>query len=192
MSIAGCSEWVPLWVERLLPKTLRINLGLEDIKSTDQKQTEEYDKPDTFLYAIHNNKKDEVAKYLRRKATAAELLNKRDSNGATPLHWAVLTDQVQVYEYIINRFPERVIDRYEVGGKDLYTGETCLHIAVVKDDLELMKKLLRLEPELINLTAYGFFFQHTVYYGEYPLSFAVCRGNEEMVRCVDGGVHASD
>eukprot|EP00754_Rhynchopus_humris_P052101 Rhum_TRINITY_DN9923_c0_g1::Rhum_TRINITY_DN9923_c0_g1_i1::g.35988::m.35988 len=66
--------------------------------------------------------------------------------------------------------------------KLLYDGETALHIAVAKNDEELVRSLLARGVDL-RLRAYGSFFQPggsenevTCYFGEYALSFAASGG----------------
>jgi Ankyrin repeats (3 copies) len=61
----------------------------------------------------------------------------------------------------------------------LTPGENCLHIAVVNQQLPLVRTLLRLSPSLLRGRATGKFFSPSqpCYYGECPLFFAAC-GNQ--------------
>jgi len=62
-------------------------------------------------------------------------------------------------------------------------GEVCMHIAVVNQDIQLTQLLLKNGAELNEgARADGNFFkpEGKVYYGEYPLSFAISTGQKEM------------
>jgi hypothetical protein len=63
-----------------------------------------------------------------------------------------------------------------------YEGETALHIAIVNGDLDMVKFLIQNSAD-VRARAYGSFFQQgsVVYYGEYPLSFAACTGQKDIV-----------
>ncbi|KAG2493527.1 hypothetical protein HYH03_008341 [Edaphochlamys debaryana] len=63
-----------------------------------------------------------------------------------------------------------------------YEGETALHIAIVNHDFDMVKFLVQNGADS-RARAYGSFFQpgSAVYYGEYPLSFAACTGQKDIV-----------
>ncbi len=104
-----------------------------------------------------------------------ESLRIRDDVGATPLHLICLYKNTKLAKQVINKFPEAANDTYEEGkpmidekqndGYNRYTGENCLHIAIVKEDMELIKTLLKGESErddeskLVHHEAVGKFFQ---------------------------------
>jgi ankyrin repeat protein len=64
----------------------------------------------------------------------------------------------------------------------LYEGETALHIAIVNRDFDMVKFLVQNGAEA-RARAYGGFFKpgSPVYYGEYPMSFAACTGQKDVV-----------
>ncbi|XP_055502295.1 transient receptor potential cation channel subfamily V member 6-like isoform X3 [Leucoraja erinacea] len=68
------------------------------------------------------------------------------------------------------------------------SGETALHIAVVNQNVDLIKELLALNADIKNSRAVGTFFTPgkdcRCYYGEYVLSFAACIGNEQIVKMI--------
>ncbi|XP_072897130.1 transient receptor potential cation channel subfamily V member 6-like isoform X3 [Hemitrygon akajei] len=70
----------------------------------------------------------------------------------------------------------------------MYKGETALHIAVVNQNVELIKELLALNADIKHSRAVGTFFTPgkdcRCYYGEYVLSFAACIGNEQIVKMI--------
>ncbi|XP_039612957.1 transient receptor potential cation channel subfamily V member 6-like isoform X2 [Polypterus senegalus] len=64
-------------------------------------------------------------------------------------------------------------------------GETILHIAVVNQNVMMVKELLSRNADTKNARARGSFFspgKGQCYYGEYVLSFAACMGNEKIVQ----------
>jgi hypothetical protein len=98
---------------------------------------------------------------------------------------------------LIKTYPQLVNDIYL--GKE-YFGESCIHFALVNNDMDFLKFLIE-QGSLLNHQARGTFFlpvdqkeshrndrycsQETdykgdTYYGEYPLSFAASLGNKEM------------
>lgn len=61
-----------------------------------------------------------------------------------------------------------------------YIGENLLHIAIVNQNIDMVRWLLdRDTEELLVQRATGQFFSlgHACYYGEYPLSFAAATNN---------------
>ncbi|XP_051873158.1 transient receptor potential cation channel subfamily V member 6-like isoform X3 [Pristis pectinata] len=70
----------------------------------------------------------------------------------------------------------------------MYKGETALHIAVVNQNVDLIKELLALNADIKHSRAVGTFFTPgkdcRCYYGEYVLSFAACIGNEQIVKMI--------
>ena len=111
----------------------------------------------------------------------------------------------QTYQDDISLWVKKVVkggDFIESDG-GLYTGETCLHIAIVQQDLVLVQKLIRMGVDL-NARACGIFFKPKLqnrtnlkknavrkyslesneysgcYYGEFPFSFAASIGNKDI------------
>ncbi|XP_060052722.1 transient receptor potential cation channel subfamily V member 6 isoform X1 [Erinaceus europaeus] len=64
-------------------------------------------------------------------------------------------------------------------------GQTALHIAIVNQNVNLVRALLT-RGASVSARATGTAFrrspQNLIYFGEHPLSFAACVGNEEIVR----------
>ncbi|XP_078064959.1 transient receptor potential cation channel subfamily V member 5-like, partial [Mustelus asterias] len=64
--------------------------------------------------------------------------------------------------------------------------ETPLHIAVVNQDLKLVRELIARGAEVRDPRATGTYFQrranNLLYFGEHILSFAACVGSEEIIR----------
>ena len=106
---------------------------------------------------------------------------------------------------IIQQYPERCADQY-IGGvtvkitefdartneeniveqevPDEYTGQNSLHIAVVVGNIKIARQLIDACPDQLEHHAVGEFFspEGHCYYGELPLSFAVCTNQPDMVR----------
>ena len=123
------------------------------------------------------------------------ILEARDPAGASPLHIMLLynTDlHIQLACEVILQYPDRCEDQY-LGGvfgengqeiPDRYTGENALHLAIVNGNRELAQLLCATRPTVLTHHATGRFFAPGghCYYGELPLSFAVCTNQPEMVR----------
>ncbi|XP_025113284.1 transient receptor potential cation channel subfamily V member 5-like isoform X3 [Pomacea canaliculata] len=134
-------------------------------------------------------------------------LDKRGTVGETILHLCLL-NATQIHADLAKRllqfYPKLINDIY-VGEE--YYGETILHIAIVNEDPAMVKFLLDNGAD-VHARACGNFFcpddqkdsrtdsldhewvsvcentnyEGFVYWGEYPLSFAACLGQEECVR----------
>ncbi|KAM4874513.1 transient receptor potential cation channel subfamily V member 6 isoform 1-T1 [Thomomys bottae] len=74
---------------------------------------------------------------------------------------------------------------FEPMTSELYAGQTALHIAVMNQNVNLVRALLA-RGASVSARATGSAFHlsphNLIYYGEHPLSFAACVGNEEIVR----------
>ncbi|XP_032887097.1 transient receptor potential cation channel subfamily V member 6-like [Amblyraja radiata] len=101
----------------------------------------------------------------------------------TILHTALFNGNKEIAEFILDRIPA-LID--EPMTSDQFRGETPMHIAVLKQDMEMVKELLNRGADVITSRATGSCFvpgeDCQCYYGEFVLSFAACIGNEEIVR----------
>ncbi|XP_038671347.1 transient receptor potential cation channel subfamily V member 6-like [Scyliorhinus canicula] len=101
----------------------------------------------------------------------------------TILHSALFNGNKEIAELILDRIPSLI---NEPMTSDMYKGETPMHIAVLKQDVEMVKELLNRGADVVNARATGSCFvpgeECQCYYGEYLLSFAACIGNEEIVR----------
>nr|WDP79905.1 transient receptor potential cation channel subfamily V member 5 [Apostichopus japonicus] len=133
-------------------------------------------------------------------------LEERGSVGETILHLCFLNASfihIELAKRLLKAYPCLAEDIY-VG--DLYYGESCLHLAVVNENMVMVKMLSR-NGANVNQRCCGSYFmtddQQTTrrdtiehewykisgrtnyeglcYYGEYPLSFAACLGKPEIV-----------
>jgi len=62
---------------------------------------------------------------------------------------------------------------------EVYTGETCLHLAVAKNDINTVKWLLHRGADM-EVDAHGKFFKRFLW-GEDPVSWAACSGKKEIL-----------
>ncbi|KAM4044071.1 transient receptor potential cation channel subfamily V member 1-like isoform 1-T5 [Anomaloglossus baeobatrachus] len=80
---------------------------------------------------------------------------------------------------------------------DYYRGQTALHIAIEKRNLDLVKLLMENKAR-VHVTADGLFFQQkkkgvSFYFGELPLSLAACTNQPEMVEyLLNNSYHRAD
>ncbi|XP_063430515.1 transient receptor potential cation channel subfamily V member 5-like isoform X2 [Mytilus trossulus] len=121
-------------------------------------------------------------------------MDNRGGVGETPFHLLYLVStpiHLEVAKILMKHFPKMALDRYE--GEEYY-GESALHIAIIFGSVEAVKVLIE-NGANINERASGRFFlpedqkkgrtkdtdyEGYAYYGEYPLSFATCIGNQEI------------
>ncbi|EDV19284.1 uncharacterized protein TRIADDRAFT_62262 [Trichoplax adhaerens] len=128
--------------------------------------------------------------------------NKRGAVGETPLHICFLINQDvhrAIAKCLLQAYPAMAHDIYI---KPEYYGESCVHIAIVNDDEELLKILIDECHASIHQRARGSFFmpesqrkrikdslpleldtleyEGYAYYGEYPLAFAACFERKDM------------
>ena len=124
-------------------------------------------------------------------------LDRRGAIGETPVHLLFLNGSdkhIDIAEALFESFPELAMDLYE--GYEYY-GESCLHFAIIQENLKAVKILLQTGKVDLHSRARGKFFipvdikrgdvklrkhrfEGYAYYGEYPLSFAASIGNDEI------------
>lgn len=108
--------------------------------------------------------------------------HQRGALGETALHVAALYDHLEAAMVLMEAAPELV---KEPMTSELYEGQTALHVAIVKQNMNLVRALLA-HGASVSARATGTAFHlsphNHLYFGEHPLSFAACVGSEEMVR----------
>ncbi|XP_004594396.1 transient receptor potential cation channel subfamily V member 5 [Ochotona princeps] len=106
----------------------------------------------------------------------------RGAVGETALHVAALYDNMEAAMMVMKAAPELA---KEPALYEPFVGQTALHIAVMNQNLNLVRALLA-RGACVSARATGAAFRRSphnlIYYGEHPLSFAACVGNEEIVR----------
>ncbi|XP_071810174.1 transient receptor potential cation channel subfamily V member 5-like [Asterias amurensis] len=133
-----------------------------------------------------------------RQRDACWDLTKRGEVGETALHLCFLNNtetHLNIARIMLDMYPKMVLDIFE--GAEYY-GESCLHFAIINNNLEWVKLLvLRYKARLDQQASGRFFrpndlkegtrsaFRHSTYeghayYGEYPLAFAASVGNKEI------------
>jgi len=120
-------------------------------------------------------------------------LDKRGAVGETPLHLLLLLNtekSIKIAQCLLKLCPELAADVYE--GAEYY-GESGLHLAITQRNFNACAMLLETKMVDVHARARGNFFiptnvkrgdfrmkkskyQGYAYYGEFPLSFAVCTG----------------
>lgn len=136
-------------------------------------------------------------------------IKERGAVGETILHLCLLNAtalHADLAKRLLRYYPKLINDIYMC---DEYWGENVLHIAIVNEDPAMVKYLLdagadvterccgnfmcpedqkssrydTLDNEMVNVTPLTNY-EGYVYWGEYPLSFAVCLSQEECFRLV--------
>ncbi|XP_069506476.1 transient receptor potential cation channel subfamily V member 6-like [Ambystoma mexicanum] len=116
--------------------------------------------------------------------------------GETALHVAVQYSKLDAAMTLLDAVPD-LLDMPMTSKS--HEGLTALHIAVLNQNLALVKELIRRGADVSTPRATGTFFkrrpQSRFYYGEHILFFAACVENKEIVRLlIDQGadIHAQD
>ncbi|KAH0998764.1 hypothetical protein HUJ04_003276, partial [Dendroctonus ponderosae] len=108
-------------------------------------------------------------------------LRERGAVGETILHLCLLNAtslHADIAKRLLRFYPKLINDIYI---SDEYYGENVLHIAIVNEDPSMVKFLLAANVNFQERCFGNFIY---VYWGEYPLSFAACLGQEESFRLI--------
>jgi len=123
-------------------------------------RTEQLSREGTIWYAVNHGDSINLDRFIDK--FDEECLKQRDHMGATPLHILCLRNFPDVAMDIIKRFPNRGLDVYcpdESLGLGRFTGENCLHIAIVQHNMVLTKFLVdTCGADLFGQEAVGEFF----------------------------------
>ncbi|MBN3282409.1 TRPV6 protein, partial [Polyodon spathula] len=132
-----------------------------------------------LFYAAKDNDVCSINKLLKCPSTD---IFERGALGETALHVAALFDNFEAAVALMEASPDLI---NEPMTSDLYQGETALHIAVVNQNVNLVRELIRRGACVSTPRVTGSYFhkkrENMVYFGEHILSFAACVGNEEIV-----------
>ncbi|XP_075413881.1 transient receptor potential cation channel subfamily V member 6 [Tenrec ecaudatus] len=132
-----------------------------------------------LLLAAKENDVQVLTKLIKYEACE---LHQRGALGETALHVAALYDNLEAALLLMEAAPELV---REPMVSELYEGQTALHIAVVNQNVNMVRALLA-HGASVSARATGTAFRRSphnlIYFGEHPLSFAACVGSEEIVR----------
>nr|QYV98476.1 transient receptor potential cation channel subfamily V [Hirudo verbana] len=150
---------------------------------------------------------EEMSRRGRQYKEVCWRLDKRGSLGETPLHVCFLKGtsiHADLAKRLLNIFPKLVKDIYVL---DEFYGESVLHMSIVNEDPAMVKFLLDRGADYHQRCCGNFYipedlkasrtstFQHEwfelardtnydgyTYWGEFPLGFATCMGQEECIR----------
>ncbi|XP_035951576.1 transient receptor potential cation channel subfamily V member 6 isoform X2 [Halichoerus grypus] len=132
-----------------------------------------------LLLAAKENNVQALNKLLKYEACE---VHQRGAMGETALHVAALYDNLEAAIVLMEAAPELVLEPMT---SELYEGQTALHIAIVNQNVNLVRALLA-HGASVSARATGTAFRRSprnlIYFGEHPLSFAACVGSEEIVR----------
>ena len=169
-----------------------------------------------FFWVKHgdlNTLKEKIREHVLDKNCSEEkLIDERDAAGANIVHLAYLLENYKIGRWLVEVYPSIALKPYastlpteaiqnKPELKELmdieklmpYTGETILHMVIVRNNYEEVRWLLDFYKDhkdsvpsglvrLLTSNATGRFFNQngSFYYGGYPLQFAVCSNNIEI------------
>ncbi|XP_067603348.1 transient receptor potential cation channel subfamily V member 6-like isoform X4 [Pseudorca crassidens] len=132
-----------------------------------------------LLTAAKENDIQALVKLLKYEACD---VHQKGALGETALHVAALYDHLEAAIVLMEAAPELVDEPIT---SELYEGQTALHVAIMNQNVNLVKALLA-HGASVSARAVGSAFclspHNLLYFGEHPLSFAACMGSEETVR----------
>eukprot|EP00070_Physeter_catodon_P039207 XP_028346101.1 LOW QUALITY PROTEIN: transient receptor potential cation channel subfamily V member 6-like [Physeter catodon] len=132
-----------------------------------------------LLTAAKENDIQALRKLLKYEACD---VHEKGALGETALHVAALYDHLEAAIALMEAAPELVDEPIT---SELYEGQTALHMAVMNQNVNLVKALLA-HGASVSARVTGSNFcpgpHNLLYFGEHPLSFAACMGSEEIVR----------
>lgn len=116
-------------------------------------------------------------------AHSRAVLYERGAVGELPIHMCYIfhsAAHLAMADRMVSVYPDLLTAIYT--GVEYY-GENILHIAIINRDVAAVTNLVKQCRKLLDATATGNFFKlgSACYYGEYPLAFAACTGQREMV-----------
>lgn len=160
-------------------------------------QTKQHRSHKLFKMVCEGNEED-FDNYLSKGLLIPEKVRLADKAGATIIHIAYLYQNFHLGRKLVTAFPKESLLRY---GKGIlhetempYYGENILHMAIVHRNYDEVCWLLQFYrncgpeylTELMSARTLGHFFHPHhgtlgVYFGEYPIHFAVCSNNIEIL-----------
>lgn len=184
------------WMNFVLNKGCTVmGLSTED-DYTGRKKQAEYAFGTGVWALVRTANLEALARKLKSKPALARL---RGPVGETMLHLCFLYNTPEhqtMAKYLMTEFPDLIYECYD--GED-YFGENCLHVALIKQNKHMVEELLQRsgadDTRLLKAQATGRFFARgrPCYYGEFPLFFAACTSQKEMVdRLLDAGAQLDE
>ncbi|KAL4574747.1 hypothetical protein LXL04_021583 [Taraxacum kok-saghyz] len=120
------TELYPNWADGLKSKT----------RSVDSNEHEEpVNGNETKMEAIHDFAKEGDIKNLLKCLESGVSINTKDSEGRTPLHWAVKRGHMDVVDFLLK-------NNADVNSRD-NEGDTLLHYAAVGESVEIIEMLVK-------------------------------------------------
>uniref|UniRef100_A0AAY5KKQ2 Transient receptor potential cation channel, subfamily V, member 6 n=1 Tax=Esox lucius TaxID=8010 RepID=A0AAY5KKQ2_ESOLU len=130
-------------------------------------------------------KKNNVSCIKKLLDCASTNVFERGALGETALHVAVLYDNMEAAVALMEGAPELINDPMT---SDLFHGMTPLHLAVVNQNINLVRHLIARGADVTTPRVTGLYFRKRpggqLYYGEHILSFAACVGNKDIISLV--------
>ncbi|KAL0985135.1 hypothetical protein UPYG_G00153310 [Umbra pygmaea] len=135
-----------------------------------------------LFYAAKKNSSGCIKKLLDCASTN---IFERGELGETALHVAIMNDNMEAAIALMEGAPELI---NEPMTSDLFHGMTPLHMAVVNQNINLVRHLIAQGADVTTPRVTGLYFSKRpgglIYYGEHILTFAACVGNKDIISLV--------
>ncbi|GFR48585.1 hypothetical protein Agub_g10488 [Astrephomene gubernaculifera] len=168
-------------------KAATLNSALTAAKSNVVQQAKLMDSAGTAWHAVKYGNLEMITRLFPSQCNVYS----KGPVGENVFHIAMLLNTpstLAIAKYLVKLYGKTLVNtpyqerKSEADPPGQYEGETALHIAIVNHDFDMVKFLVQNGAD-VRARAYGSFFQpgSAVYYGEYPLSFAACTGQKDIV-----------
>ncbi|KAL0985134.1 hypothetical protein UPYG_G00153300 [Umbra pygmaea] len=135
-----------------------------------------------LFYAAKKNSSGCIKKLLDCESTN---IFERGALGETALHVAIMNDNMKAAVALMEGAPELI---NEPMTSDLFHGMTPLHMAVVNQNINLVRHLIAQGADVATPRVTGLYFSKRpgglIYFGEHILTFAACVGNKDIISLV--------
>eukprot|EP00041_Stephanoeca_diplocostata_P038195 m.1485944 g.1485944 ORF g.1485944 m.1485944 type:complete len:891 (-) comp25182_c0_seq28:4458-7130(-) len=143
-------------------------------------QSEAANKKGSWHNMVLNEDRAGIMKLVKNNPAA---IHSRGPVGETICHFLLMCSgdiRTEICKDLLEMFPDAINDVYD---QEPYAGENLLHVAIVHRNVDMVRWLVQRQPELMQGAAHGSFFNKKgmFYFGEYPLSFAVCSNQANVV-----------
>ncbi|GAX79471.1 hypothetical protein CEUSTIGMA_g6912.t1 [Chlamydomonas eustigma] len=166
---------------------VKVSMELKASQTNVAQQAKLMDSVGTSWYAVKHGNLEMITKLFPSQCN----VYLKGPVGENVFHVAMLLNtpsSLAIAKYLVKLYGKQLVNTpyqersFSADTPGQYEGETALHIAIVNRDFDMVKFLIQNGAD-VRARAYGAFFQKPspVSFGEFPLSFAACTGQKDIV-----------